>query len=248
MKKEPKDAVVLVVDDEEALRKFIAFDLRRKGFNVLEAANGRDALSLVLEHKIDVVVSDVRMPGGDGIELLDNIKNYHPGIPVVMFVTGFADLTIEDAYDKGANAVFTKPFKRNELLASINRAVTSKDELWGMNQIVEKNFDFDIALQFPELATATSGKLLSIGRGGMFVALRRKLPVVDAKTIFRIQFVQGLPEGIEGSGIIRWVRSSNSDSHPAGCGVEFEYLNDNTRTQVVDFISDLRVKAFIPKK
>jgi CheY-like chemotaxis protein len=247
MKKAPKDATVLVVDDEEALRRFLAFDLRRKGFNVLEAANGRDALALVLENSVDVVVSDVRMPGGDGVELLDNIKNYHPGIPVVMFVTGFADLTLEEAYDKGADAVFTKPFDRNELLSSINKAITSKDELWGVQEVLDQDCGFGIELHFPELNYAVSGKLLSIGRGGMFVALTERFPTVGSKTLFKIAFDAGAPQGIEGNSSVRWVRTGSGAAQPEGCGIEFAYLTEESRTQVIDLIGSIRTRAFIPK-
>ena len=118
----PKDIVILVVDDEPELRDALVFDFKRKKFQVLEASNGRDAFEIVKKNRIDVVLTDVRMPGGDGIELLDNIKSFNQEIPVVMFITAYADISTEEALKKGAFAVFSKPFDRKALLEAIMKA------------------------------------------------------------------------------------------------------------------------------
>ena len=70
----PKEITILIVDDEIDLRDSIAFDYKRKGFNVLVASSGNEAFEIVKKNKVNVVLSDVRMPDGDGIELLYNIK------------------------------------------------------------------------------------------------------------------------------------------------------------------------------
>src|SRR5690606_2585354 len=97
------------VDDEKVLCDAIAFDFKRKGYNVLCAYNGGDAFKIVQSQPVDLILSDVRMPNGDGVELLTNVKNHNYAIPIVMFITGFADLTLEQAYDMGVDAVFAKP-------------------------------------------------------------------------------------------------------------------------------------------
>ncbi|MGZ3661188.1 MAG: response regulator, partial [Bdellovibrionota bacterium] len=129
--KEPKDAVILIVDDEEDLREAIAFDFRRKKYQVLLAASGNEAFKLIEKTQVDVVISDVRMPDGDGISLLERIKTRDPWIPVVMLITGFADISLEEAYDKGADVVFSKPFERNALFGAVSRALFSFDEKHG---------------------------------------------------------------------------------------------------------------------
>ena len=245
--RQPSEITILVVDDEAPLRKALVFDFKRKGFNVLDAGNGADAFELVKKNKIDVVLTDVRMPGGDGVELLDRVKAQNPAIPVVMFITGFADLTLEDAYDKGADAVFAKPFDRKALMAAVVKAVSAKDEVWGGRKSERVEANFEIELKFPELNLAISGKVLNIGRGGIFVALDSELPEVESKTEFQIQFERGALHSIEGSGIVRWIRAQVADSRPKGCGIEFDYLSDECRTQVIELINDLKTKSFIPK-
>lgn len=244
---EPKDVTILVVDDEAGLRKALAFDFKRRGFNVLDAGCGNDAFEIVRNNRIHVVLSDVRMPNGDGIELLDKIKAIDPEIPVVMFITGFADLSLEDAYNKGADAVFSKPFDRKEVIATVIKAIKSKEELWGARKHERIEANFDIKLTFPELNLAIQGKILNLGRGGMFVALQGKFPTVSSKAAFHIQFNQGTPQKIDGNGIVRWIRTQHAENHPSGCGIEFEHLDDDSRKQVIDLISSLKPKAFIPK-
>jgi len=174
--KDPKDVTILIVDDETALRKALIFDFKRRGFQVLDAGNGKDAFELVKSGKVDIVLTDVRMPGGDGVELLDRVKERNPTVPVVMFITGFADLALEDAYDKGADAVFAKPFDRKSLIGTVINAVGSKEEIWGAKKVERVNVDFKIELQFSGLDHAVQGRVLNIGRGGIFVALTESFP------------------------------------------------------------------------
>jgi DNA-binding NtrC family response regulator len=114
---------LLVVDDEETLREAIAFDFKRKGFNVQSAANGTQALEIVKQAPIDLIISDVRMPNGDGLELLREVRRRDPEVPVVVFVTGFADATEEECLRRGAWKVFAKPFDRKALFATVVEAL-----------------------------------------------------------------------------------------------------------------------------
>ena len=245
--REPKDVTILIVDDETPLRKALVFDFKRRGFQVLDAGNGKDAFGLVQSRKIDIVLSDVRMPGGDGVELLDKIKALNPELPVVIFITGFADISIEDAHDKGADAVFAKPFDRKALMAAVMKAISTKEELWGLRKLDRLKTDFHIELRFPGLNLAMHGRVLNLGRGGVFVSLNEQLPVVGAETVFKIVFDEGTPGSIEGDGVVRWVRARTAKTHAAGCGIEFEYLSDQCRQQIIDLLARIKTKSFIPK-
>ncbi|MEW6058237.1 MAG: response regulator [Bdellovibrionota bacterium] len=118
-----KKYTILVVDDEDILRKTIVFDFKRKGFQVLETDNGKTALELVKTNHVNLVVSDIRMPGGDGMALLEQIRTYDPHLPMVIFITGFADITEAECISKGAKSVFTKPFDRTLLMNSVLKAL-----------------------------------------------------------------------------------------------------------------------------
>ena len=245
--KNPKDVNILVVDDEEGLRRAIIFDLKRKGFNVLEASNGQEAFALVKQHSLDVVLSDVRMPNGDGIELLEKIKELNPEIPVVMFITGFADISLDEAYDKGADAVFSKPFDRKALLAAIMKAISTKEEVWGVRSAERYDIHLNVQLKCPDLGTARKTKILNIGRGGLFIALDENFPKLESKISFNLTINDTEISAIEGEGIVRWVRSIKTSDRPSGCGIEFQYLSDNSRKRVIALIEKVKSKAFIPK-
>ncbi len=245
--RKPEEIAILIVDDEEDLREAIVFDFRRKGFKVFEASNGRSAYDIVSQNPIDIVLSDLRMPDGDGVELLDRIKALNPTTPVVMFMTGFADLGLEDAYDKGAAAVFSKPFDRKELMATVLRVVSSKEEVWGLRKVERLESDFNVELHFSDFNLAVQSKVLNLGRGGIFVALKDRFPTVGARAIFKIQVDHGPITGIDGSGIVRWIRTQALDPVPAGCGIEIEHLNESSRMSVITLVNDLKTKSFIPK-
>lgn len=102
---------VLVVDDEEMLREVLIDALEMMGAQVLDAANGTAALALVREHAPQLVITDLRMPNGDGLSLLSAIRSEPEPHPRVILCSAFSDITNENARALGAFALFTKPFE-----------------------------------------------------------------------------------------------------------------------------------------
>lgn len=113
---------VLIVDDEPEIVEILVDELGRNGFASASAANGRDALQLVLEGGVDAVFSDVRMPGGDGIELLAKIRQLGFTMPFA-FMSAFADLTPQHASRLGAQMLFQKPYDLDEVVAFLRGAL-----------------------------------------------------------------------------------------------------------------------------
>lgn len=114
-----KKYTILVVDDDLDLRELMFSIFEMQGFNVLSADSGNSAFELVKTETINLIVSDMRMPSGDGMQLLKNVRDYNSAIPIVIFVTGFSDISVEECLAKGANAVFTKPFNQRDLINSV---------------------------------------------------------------------------------------------------------------------------------
>lgn len=110
---------ILVVDDEELLRSSLAKFLERKGFQVETAESGNKAYDLLSLTPVDLVLSDVRMPDGDGLSLLERMEQLSGDPPGIMFITGFSDLSVEDFLEKGALHVFNKPVDRQEILVKV---------------------------------------------------------------------------------------------------------------------------------
>jgi CheY-like chemotaxis protein len=109
---------IVVADDEPVVRQLLAQSLGTRGFDVLLAENGKEAFELVQKNKVDLVLSDINMPGSGGIELMEMIRRSdHKDMPVVL-MTGDAD-AFEKSKAEGAT-ILRKPFRRQELVELIN--------------------------------------------------------------------------------------------------------------------------------
>ncbi|MAF76926.1 MAG: hypothetical protein CME63_09550 [Halobacteriovoraceae bacterium] len=114
--------VILCVDDEVDILELFRDEFLELDYKVLEASNGVDAFEIFQNNKIDCVVSDIRMPGGDGVSLVKNIKGEGSEIPIYL-VTGFSDYTTEDLTNLGVNAVIFKPFDLEEVVEMVKAEV-----------------------------------------------------------------------------------------------------------------------------
>ncbi|QOJ01285.1 MAG: sigma-54-dependent Fis family transcriptional regulator [Phycisphaeraceae bacterium] len=114
---------ILVVDDKELMRDGVCETLRRAGFEVHAAGDGREALAAIARRRPDVVVTDMRMPGMGGVELLAEVRRLDEDLPVLV-MTAFATIdTAVAAMRQGAFDYLTKPFEGDELIIAVKRAV-----------------------------------------------------------------------------------------------------------------------------
>lgn len=114
---------VLVVDDEVLVRKSVVKVLKRDGLDVTEAEDGYKAIELAKNNDFDIIVTDVRMPGIDGIETIKEIKKDKPGIKTIV-MTGFAsENTPVEAIRLGVNDYIYKPFELEEFRHCVNRNI-----------------------------------------------------------------------------------------------------------------------------
>ena len=114
---------LLVVDDEEPQRLMLSKILGRAGFEVVTAANGREALASLETGTFDLMLTDQRMPSMDGLELLEQSRRANPGLPVVLMTAHGTVSTAVQAMKRGAADYLTKPFDRDELLLVIEKAL-----------------------------------------------------------------------------------------------------------------------------
>ena len=107
---------ILVADDNESIRWMLVQTLLQAGYHVIEAANGKIALALLGDKAVDLILSDIDMPEGDGFYLLKEIKTrFSQQIPVV-FISGNTSVSIADAKALGAQGLFPKPFHARDLI------------------------------------------------------------------------------------------------------------------------------------
>jgi two-component system NtrC family response regulator len=114
---------VLIIDDDESLRKVIGYMLEEAGYAVDRAATPDEGLRAVVEQRPDLILSDIKMPRKDGIELLGEIKAIDPSIPVIM-LTAFGSVeTAVEAMKRGAADYLTKPISRDDLTMTVAKAL-----------------------------------------------------------------------------------------------------------------------------
>ncbi len=137
---------VLVIDDDDSLRRVIEFTLDEAGFRVLTARDGSQGLQLFAEELPSVVLTDIQMPGISGYDVLQSIRSSHPEVRVII-VTAFG--TVEQAVDAmkdGAFDYLTKPFSRDELTLVVKRAFSFlklEEENSRLKQELSDKVDFE---------------------------------------------------------------------------------------------------------
>lgn len=155
---------ILIADDEANMRKVLAAMLRREGYEVLTVSDGAEALDIMQKASIDVVLTDLRMPKIDGMELLRRVLEEFDGIPVVMLTAHGSVDTAVNAMKLGAFDYLSKPFDKDELRLVIKKAAATAD----LN-IVE-----------PERTESGAGKYGMIGQSPKLQAVFRTIEKVAA--------------------------------------------------------------------
>ncbi len=115
-------APILLVDDDSDILSAVDAILKDAGYETRRATCGFDAFWIVSSEPVRAVVSDVRMANGNGIELCDAMRRHFPNVPL-LFMTGFDDVTSEEAKRRGAKGILSKPFEMSELLSLMKTTV-----------------------------------------------------------------------------------------------------------------------------
>lgn len=234
---------ILVVDDEPDLREILADEFRFADAEVFEAANGVDALAVFHREKPDAVVSDIRMPGGDGVTLAKAIKVESPAQSRVFLITGFADLTAAQAYNFGVDGFFTKPFHLEEVREAVINSLRPATERWSKVLPTEEKL-IPVILNSSDYKKDFSSGIYELGRGGFFMPQTgMKTPAQVLRVGQKIEFLAG-SENL-GAGVVRWVRAESNDQK-LGFGVEFLYLEPNFLSFVLTQEKACQGTAFIP--
>src|SRR5258706_3003074 len=116
-----RPAKILVADDEQNLRRVLVALLRRDGHEVVQAASGEEAIEQLAD--VDVVITDLRMPGADGMEVLRTASKNHPHVPVIM-ITAYGSVgQAVEAIKAGAFDYIEKPFDQDSIRITAENAI-----------------------------------------------------------------------------------------------------------------------------
>ena len=119
---------ILTVDDEEAIRALVRENLEIAGYEVIEAAEGREALQKVADERPDLIILDVKMPVADGWEVLRTLRAdpETENLPVLMLTVLADDANVATGWGIGADFYLTKPFKPQELVQVVGRLLADQ--------------------------------------------------------------------------------------------------------------------------
>lgn len=116
-------STILIVDDERELCKVISWDFEDADFKVIMSHGGIDAFRILQEEKIDIILSDIKMPKGDGVELLKNLNDKGIEYKAFFLMTGYADYPEKTLKEFGMTKLFQKPIDTDEIIDYINNIV-----------------------------------------------------------------------------------------------------------------------------
>lgn len=120
MAQEKKSAVVLIAEDDREMRSLLCDELCDLGVSIREAADGDEALRVVLDVRPSLILTDLRMPAG-GLDYISRLRTFAPGVPIIL-LTSFGDSkTKADALAIGVEAYFDKPVRLSELRGAVQR-------------------------------------------------------------------------------------------------------------------------------
>jgi DNA-binding NtrC family response regulator len=160
-------AVILVIEDKESMAQMLSAALQAEGHQVIVARDGREGLQKFKESKLDIVVSDLKLPHKSGLEVLEAIKEHNPLIPVILMTAYGTIETAVKAVKEGAYDFITKPFDPDHLIHLINKAL-EKQRLVTENLILRE--EFATHLKLPKI----------IGKSPKFLAVLEKVQKVAA--------------------------------------------------------------------
>lgn len=233
-----KDATLLVVDDEPYYCEIATEWLEREGCRVLTAENGMGALSLLQNNKVDAIITDIRMSGMDGVELVKRLKTTGTYKPIAIALTGFSDLCARDAYDLGIETQLSKPVRRKVLLSAVRKVLADRQELWALPFVPGKRAV--LSAKFENLQAALMEKRIAFGRGGFCLRSAETFPE-DSGIEFQLTFVAE-QQHLHGQGIVRWVCEAEQ-----AMGIEIDRVQDNGRPWLAQLTRENPTVSFIPR-
>jgi len=128
---------ILIVDDDAVIRELLSVMTASFGLEPVTADDGADAMAILEREEFPIVITDMKMPNMDGMELLKHIRATYPNTEVIV-ITGYGDqFSYTDVIEAGASDFLKKPFRENELAAKLNRVAREQTLIRQLNEIRE---------------------------------------------------------------------------------------------------------------
>lgn len=235
---------VLVVDDEDGVRNSLRDLLGQCGVEVQECTTGRDAFAYLVEFSPDLILTDLNMPDGDGLEFIERLQRLAVQmgkVPEVVVISA-DQVSAESLLDAGAAAYVAKPF----CLDDVRRVLKYGQPL--EKRCKQKSVQFQVVAHQSFAVSTKMGShhlsYLHLGRGGAFVPLEHSFPKVGE--VVHVKTSTPLP--LEFLAKVLWTRQFGTNRLASGCGVEFVEISDPHVPALEHFVKSTGVRAFVPLK
>ena len=233
--------VILVVEDEEGVRKAVLEVLKKQGYSVLEAGNAEEAL-LICQHfkeTIHLMITDVVMPGMNGSELAKRAVAFHPDMKV-LYMSGYTDSDIvhNGVLEKGVNYI-QKPFTFKGLAGKVQDVLSGRSPQRRQDERIDEILRVDIGENDIMAQTA------NISQGGVFI--RTQNPLDLEEEFFMKLYIPDEQEPIEVLCKVVWVKQYGKESQdlPQGMGVKFLNLQDEFKRRIKEFIKTQKAEKLL---
>ena len=231
-------ASILVVDDELELLEIFSAWLGRNGYRVFTAPNGAEALNVLRTQKVDLLLSDIRMPVMDGVTLVRTLNQMETPPPKIIFVTGYGNFSRREIFAMGVEALLDKPLSRPVLIEALDRCLLDSADKWLTPSLLP--IEQRVTLQLDGLKEAAEASAFTLGHGGCCVAcdlpLKEGLPVE-----LSVRFVREALT-LDAQGTVVWV-----DAEQGNAGVAFDFLQPQCRSWVMAWINSEKPRSFVPQ-
>jgi CheY-like chemotaxis protein len=244
----------------------LAFTLELLGYKVSRASDAQSGLRILEDLAIDLVVTDVHMPGATGLHFYQKACELMKSPPPFILSTGHAELCMSEAFASGAEGVLIKPFTLDDFQHQVKKATTPLRGRWtdahpqGWNLGELKTVEVALP-SWNSLWKAEANPQATLGRGGIALHHRTKaetkgspvnlptsletMPALNEKLRFKIVGQDLDFPSFEGLGITRWLEPVNSFEWKVG--IEFVHLESRCREDYFNFIEQTPPRSFIPR-
>jgi CheY-like chemotaxis protein len=241
---------VLIVDDEPDIAELFESEFQDFGFTTFTAGNITTAKSILASNSIDIVLSDVRMPGGNGIELLKWVRTECPPSLIFLIMTGYSDVSLADALSLGAHGLFAKPVDLEKIIGCARACMELRQDSGPANRrSTRKPVNLKATISQIGEPSPFPATVLDLSRGGFFFSHQNPMITPGAELDFRMDCQIKNRLEISGKAIVRWTKhmpeqanqSSNNSPPILGAGVEFLQLAKNSSEDLLSILTILEI-------
>ncbi|MBS1983713.1 MAG: response regulator [Bdellovibrionales bacterium] len=242
----PLTPSILIVDADEIYARTIADKLKGHGLQASTVSDSQQAMSMILQDPFQVVLSDVWMPGKNGFELAQEVREEKIARPEIILMSSDPKVSLFEAHQAGACYLLRKPLNFDELSLALKRfgdvstgaepqidPMAALGRLYGQIRVAKQKKEFPVEIS-------------NLGRGGFFFKTNSKFPAPPVGQIIDFDLKLGMVPDCHciGRGIIRW--NYQTMLGDTGVGVEFLKVPDWFHQVVHSFADLFKVKSFIP--